>query len=494
MSKDNITDLFPPSALEGVLPESCLDSGTSHDQANDNEDIGWEAPVQMPSDRHVYRVSELISKIRTCLDIEFATLWIEGEISSFSKAASGHCYFTIREDNSCLKCVMFRASASSLSFEPEEGMIITCRGNLNVYAGRGDLQLVVDRMEPAGRGILFARFQEMQQRLEAEGLFDPDRKKQIPPFPRRIFLVTSASGAAVRDFIRTARNRWRGVEIVLVPALVQGVEAPADIVRALGVADAAASYNDVIVVSRGGGSIEDLWAFNEEAVVRAIYRCSAPVVSGVGHETDFALADYVADFRAATPTAAAVAVTPDALELGRVVRTLLRRAEHSLKLLLSRSAITLQELRHRLRDPGKLLVEQRQRLDDAVYRMEHAVSAMLSEHEAYVTRLFHRLRIASPERAVERRKSLLHEMQMRLVSGMKQIVSDHKADLGEISARLQAISPLAVLSRGYSLVVIPENQQILRDAREVQPGDTVVIKPYSGKVECEVKAVIDDES
>ncbi len=491
MTKDTLTDLFPQHALDGVIPPDDSGEETSALLSPGHPDDFPEPDLTLFQEPrvHIFTVGEILSRIRLCLDEEFATIHIQGEISSFSRAASGHCYFTIREGTSCLKCVMFRNAASRLSFSPAEGDNVLCTGRLNIYAGRGDLQLVAESMEPAGQGILFARFQELKTRLEAEGLFDPAVKQEIPRIPRMIFLVTSRHGAAARDFIKTARNRWPGVEISLVPTLVQGEEAAPEIISALETAQTHACRHDVIVLTRGGGSIEDLWAFNEESVVRAVARCTIPIVSAIGHETDFSLTDYASDFRAATPTAAAVAVTPDAGEWLRSVDALKRRASSAIHLVVSNHRVALQELRHRLRDPGTVLAEQRQRVDEAVVKMEHVMELLIERAGARVADLHGRLRLSSPERTLEKARSSLSALEIQLSNCMNQRLQAARANLGKASARLESVSPLSVLSRGYSLVLKKDSGRVLRDSGEVAPGDRLLIKPHNGEVECEVTSV-----
>ncbi len=478
MPKDDFTDLFPPSALDGVL-----DLGDeSHDTACNRQDES----VPLLSDRHVYSVSELIDEIRVAIDTRFGPIWLRGEISNFSRAASNHCYFTLREGTSCLRCVMFRSAASTVDFSLKDGLDVNCHGFLNIYAARGDLQLVVDCMEQAGRGLLFEQLEKLKKRLEKEGLFATGRKKPVPAFARRIFLVTSPSGAAVRDFIRTARNRWRGVEIILVPTLVQGDDARFEIVRAIARADAAARHGDVIVVTRGGGSLEDLWAFNEEEVVRAVASCRTPVISAIGHETDFALTDYAADLRAATPTAAAAAVTPDAAQLGHAVNVLLRRTVQAMNMKIAARRHHAEVLRHRLKNPVTMLVEQRQRLDEAVQRMRHAVDTSLVRKRERISAWAVRLKLCSPDRWIEGRKARVLALGERLVTAMNSVLSGRRAGLEQTTARLDSVSPLSVLARGYSLVMRQEGRTLIRDSDEVIRGDRLVIKPCRGEILCEV--------
>jgi len=396
MVKDNFTDLFPPSALDGVLPSQHGQPSATAERSS--TDIAETAPAAelISQQRHVYTVSELLSEIRDILDIEFGPVWTRGEISGFSRAASGHCYFTLREGKHCLKCVMFRNTASDIGFTLKDGLNVNCRGRLNIYTGRGDLQLVVEGMEQAGRGLLFARLEELREKLEKEGLFAGELKKTLPGFPERIFLVTSPAGAAVRDFIRTARARWGGADITVVPTPVQGADAVPEIVRAIRIADRTAGARDVIVVTRGGGSLEDLWAFNEEEVVRAVAACRTPVVSAVGHETDFTITDLAADLRAATPTA-------------------------------SRERLSAPAGRLRLHSPEKQIDTLNATVGILENRLKTGMQNRLSAHRAAMERTVARLETVSPLSVLSRGYSLvIAEKDNRIVRNAEEVKEGDK--------------------------------------------------------------------
>ena len=485
MAKDDFTDLFPPSALDDVLPDQFRKPAAPGVHGNNEIPSETETDFISPR-RHVYTVSQILYEIRYVLDMEFGPLWAGGEISGFSRAASGHCYFTLREGAACLKCVMFRNAAAVVNFPVEDGLNVNCRGSLNIYAGRGDLQLVVEKMEEAGRGLLFARLEELRKKLEQEGLFDSRQKKPLPAFPETIFLVTSPAGAAIRDFIRTARARWPGIEIVVVPTQVQGAEAIPEIAGAIKTADKAAGSRDIVVVTRGGGSIEDLWAFNEEEVVRAVAACRTPVVSAVGHETDFTITDLAADVRAATPTAAGALVTPDARELEEKINTLMHRASRSVRLVIKDALHRVQVMRHRLKDPGNRLIEQRQRLDETTLRMRHAIQAMLANDRERLSHPASRLRLFSPEKQINVMISMVNALETRLKTGIDNVLSTDRAIMERTVARLETVSPLSVLSRGYSLVFAEKDDRIIRDAEDVKRGDKLCIRPRKGTIHCKV--------
>ena len=380
---------------------------------------------------------------------------------------------------------MFKTTASQVDFILRDGINVNCKGSLNIYARRGELQLIVERMEQAGHGLLFARMEELKRKLEQEGLFSQELKKPIPPFPDRIFLITSPTGAAVRDFIRTAKNRWSGVEIILVPTQVQGAEAVTAITKALQQAEAAAHACDIVVIARGGGSLEDLWAFNEEALVRAVAACKIPVVSAIGHETDFSLTDHAADIRAATPTAAAAIATPDARELGSNLGVLTNRAFRAVNLIISAGHNRLQVLYHRLKDPAARLIEQRQRLDEAVLRMHHGIQGIIRYNSERTVSFNNRLKLVSPERYIYTLEADIKALKARLAASMNAILACKRSSLEQTATRINTASPLSVLSRGYSLVM-REDGALVRDAGKLHQGERLIIKPQQGEIVCKV--------
>jgi exodeoxyribonuclease VII large subunit len=373
-------------------------------------------------------------------DDRLQDIWVEGEVSNFRLHSSGHMYFTLKDAGATLRCVMFRSRASTLAFRPEGGMQVLVRGSLGVFERDGQYQMYAEAMEPAGQGGLHAAFEQLRRRLEAEGLFAAAGKRPLPALPRRVALVTSPTGAAVRDMIRIAQRRFPNVHLVVVPVRVQGPEAPADLVRGLALAGGIGA--DVVVVGRGGGSLEELWAFNNEAVARAIRACPLPVVSAVGHETDFTIADFAADVRAPTPSAAAELAVPERATLERQLDGLSRRVVLTLRRRLGehRRRLDLLRARRSLRDPAALLAGPRQRLDGQVGRLEAA------------------WRLRSAERA---------------------------ASLRTAAGRLQALSPLACLSRGYSVCRTPAGA-VVRRAEQVPIGGLVEVLLAEGSLDCRV--------
>jgi exodeoxyribonuclease VII large subunit len=394
-------------------------------------------------------VRELTFYIKRLLesDRELQNVWVRGEISNFKWHTSGHIYFTLKDDASQLKCVMFRSAAQRLRFKPDSGMQVLLNGNIAVYDRDGAYQLYVAEMEPAGLGALHLQYEQLKQKLADEGLFDPALKRPLPSLPRRVALVTAPTGAAVRDMITVSRRRFPGIRLLLAPALVQGAEAPASLVRALQQA-AAQPGVDVVIIGRGGGSLEDLWAFNDEGLARAIRACPVPVVSAVGHETDYTIADFAADLRAPTPSAAAEIVVPSRMELQAQVDGLRLRMVQVTRRLIERKRLKLKALAERpvLQRPQGRLLQDRQRLDDLVRRLGFAGG-----------------------RRMERSRQ----------------------KLAGLAGRLDALSPLSVLSRGYS-ITRAENGTVIKDAAAVQVGEAVSIMLHKGQLQARVESKVEE--
>lgn len=392
-----------------------------------------------PSPSRVYRVGELQAAVRDFLEEGFGRVWVEGELSGVKRPQSGHIYFTLKDEKARLDVVLWRSSAGRLRFDLEDGLVVRVRGRLTVYAPQGRYQMEADSLEPVGAGPLQVAFEQLRRRLEAEGLFDPARKRGLPAFPRRIALVTSPSGAAVRDLIHVASRRWPPLELVVVPVRVQGAGASEEIAAAIRIADARGF--DVLVVGRGGGSLEDLWAFNEEPVARAIFLAKTPIVSAVGHEVDVTISDLVADVRAATPSAAAELVTPDRAQIMGGLRG------------------TGQRLARALRG---LLDEGRRRID--------AVAA---------ARVFRR-----PLERVHEAGLLVDEVGARLARAGSELLRAKGESLEHAAARLDALSPLKVLARGFSVTL--RDGRVLTRAADARPGDELRTILAEGEVRSRV--------
>jgi exodeoxyribonuclease VII large subunit len=440
--------------------------------------------MELP-ERKIYTVSELTARIRDLLEKEYPSVWVQGEISNFRPAPSGHNYFTLKDDSSQIRCVMFKTQSRFLKFRPEDGLDIIAWGQLSVYSPRGEYQLILDTMEPMGLGSLMLAFEQLKKRLRAEGLFDQSRKKPLPVFPRRIGLVTSPRGAAVRDMIRIIRRRFPGMHILISPSSVQGDKAPDEIVTALERLCKAGDV-DAVIIGRGGGSVEDLWAFNEERVVRAVAVCPLPIVSAVGHETDFTLTDFAADLRASTPSAAAEVLVPDQHELASGIGHLNARIKNSVLSLLRRYAETVNETIKRLYDPRRQIQERRMGLDDLTIRLGRAMERRLNVLKRDAETTGGRLR---PEHL--RKKAAIHKedcsnLRARLERIILSAMQQAEVSAKNLSSRLDALSPLAVLARGYSITIRPDSGDVITDAGSVEMGDELQVRLFRGRLSCRV--------
>jgi exodeoxyribonuclease VII large subunit len=440
------------------------------------------APPVVPEIR-IYGVGELVKAARLTLESRFADVRVEGEISGLKRSGPGHLYFALKDEEASLDCVIFSREASRLKFTPEEGMAVRCRGRLTLYEARGKFQMTVVAIEPTGAGALALAFEQLKQRLEAEGLFDPARKRPLPLLPRRLGVVTSPQGAVIRDIIRVAHRRCP-IPILLSPAPVQGdgaAPAIASAIRRL----AAVPDVDVIIVARGGGSLEDLWAFNEEPVARAIFACRVPVISAVGHETDFTIADFVADLRAPTPSAAAERAVPMRDELAAELDLLGRRSGRALAERLRGARHMLERAHRRLGDPRRLLDERRQRLDEHVERSRRVLSRQLAVARADLRTLETRFYRAHPQRRILQQRSELASMRHRLEGLMRRTVSRPRPALDAARATLEALSPLRVLERGFSLTQRADGH-LITSAADVRPGDKLHVRLHDGTLDATV--------
>lgn len=438
--------------------------------------------------RRVLGVSEVVAGLRGLLEEEIGRLWVAGEIGDLHRARSGHTYFVLKDDTARLRAALFRADAARLPFEPEEGLAVIAFGALSVYPARGELQLVVRSLEPRGQGALRLAIEQLRARLEAEGLFDPARKRTPPAFPRRIGVVTSPVGAALRDVLEVSGQRFPGVPLVLAPTRVQGDGAEREIAAALAAVERVADV-DVVLLVRGGGSFEDLVAFQTEAVARAVAACRVPVVCGVGHEVDVTLADLAADLRAPTPSAAAAAALPDrealADRLARDRRRLLAAA---------RSRVARARLQHgrdlrglRAHAPRARLGWQRERLARAVHALARAWARRAEGEAGRLARARGRLDRA-PAALLAGRRARTDAADAALAPAARRAVRDGRQRLAAAAAGLEALSPLAVLARGYA-IARREGGAIVRRAADVAPGDRLALRLHEGRVDVRVEAV-----
>lgn len=435
--------------------------------------------------RSVYTVSRLTAEITDILETSFGEVWVEGELSNLRIPPSGHFYFTLKDEASQIHAVMFRSQARSLRFQPEDGLSVVCHGRIGVYGQRGQYQLIVDLVEPRGLGALQIAFDQLRRRLEAEGLFDASRKKQLPFLPKRIGVVTSPTGAVIRDMISILNRRYENVGLLIYPVRVQGEGASEEIAEGIAYLDHETEV-DVIVVARGGGSVEDLWAFNEEAVARAIAGARKPVISAVGHEVDFTICDFVADVRAPTPSAAAELVVRNKADLAAQVEDLQRRLIKGVNTVLRRCRRLWRTTRGRLKDPGRRLAELRLRGDDLAGRLAGGMRRFLDDRRSRLRATERELLYRSPHARVDRLRDMLTRMVGSLEASMRGLLQSKGRSLEAAMGRLDALSPLNILRRGYSIVRRVPSMEIVRDVKTVSQGDTVDVKLHQGGLICRV--------
>ena len=437
--------------------------------------------------RRALTVSELTARIRDLLAKNFTDIWVVGEISNCREAQSGHIYFTLKDDRAQVRCVFFKQQQRGIKFRPEDGLQMTVRGSVSVYEARGEYQIYVENLEPVGLGALQLAFEQLKKRLEAEGLFAAERKRPLPLLPSRIGLITSPRGAAVRDVVRILRRRFPNVHLTLYPVRVQGEGAAEEIVKALKFFNLK-KFVDVLILARGGGSMEDLWAFNEEPVARAIAASAIPVISGVGHETDFTIADFVADVRASTPSAAAELVVQTRREFDKHIADLRETLASQIRYRLLELSRRVHELsaRRGFRRPLDLLRQQRQRADEMTSRLALGLRARLEKSRKRFTAAHlrimsfdFRVKIAAFRLRLERRSA---ELAVRI----ERLLRTKRERLDRLRLQLEERSPLRVLERGYAIAT-DANGTVLRDAAQVELGDSVAVQLHRGKLSTEVK-------
>ena len=436
----------------------------------------------------IYTVSGLTREIRQRLETGFPLVWVSGEVSNLRQPSSGHYYFTLKDAGAQLRGVFFKSNHIHLRFKPQEGGQVLCRGRLTVYEPRGEYQLVLDYLEPLGWGALAQAFEALKARLQAEGLFAPEGKKPLPFLPRRLALVTSPTGAVVRDFLRLLRQRCTNVEVLIYPVKVQGAAAAGEIAAAL---DDLAHYPglEVIVLARGGGSLEDLWPFNEEIVARAIHRCPIPVVSAVGHEVDYTMADFVADLRAPTPSAAVELVVPDKGELQRRLARLSaalglgwqRRVNAARQHLLLTSRL--------LPDLRRLLTDLRLKVDDRAETLARRTRRRLGDCHQQERLASSRLFLLSPRRSLILTRQRLDQAGQTLAQHWQRRIKEQRRHLDYFQSHLEQLNPLAILERGYAVATKLPEGAIIRDAAQAPAGSAIRVRVAKGCLDCEVKEV-----
>lgn len=439
--------------------------------------------------RFVYSISHLNDEVRDLLEGSFPLIWVEGEISNFSAPSSGHWYLTLKDENAQVRAAMFRMRSMHVGFKPANGMKILARARVSLYTQRGDYQLILEHMEQAGDGALQRAFDALKARLSNEGLFNQDHKISLPLHPTCIGVVTSPTGAAIRDIISVLNRRFPAMKVILYPVAVQGTGAGKEIAAMIQRADARKEC-DVLIVGRGGGSLEDLWAFNEEVVARAIYACQLPVISAVGHEIDFTIADFVADIRAPTPSAAAELVSPDQDELCRKLLQQASRLSHLQRSRLSLWRQQLNWLSKRLQSPQQRLQNQGQRLDEMDLRLNKSIRQQLLQSRQRLDHTFARLERHNPSQYLQYLSERLNALRERQMLLMQHIQQTRQQRLALLVRAMDAISPLATLQRGYAIINRLPEHKVVMNSKDVQQGDLVEARLASGRLRCVVQEVI----
>ncbi|HWV16892.1 MAG TPA: exodeoxyribonuclease VII large subunit [Cellvibrio sp.] len=441
------------------------------------------------SEREVITVSQLNRRAKQLLETHLPLLWIEGELSNVSVPSSGHWYFTLKDEQAQVRCAMFRNRNMAVRFRPQQGQHVLVRARVSLYEGRGDYQIIVEHMEEAGAGALQRAFDELKLKLAREGLFDEHLKKPLPPLPKHIAVITSPTGAAIRDILSVLGRRFPSIPVTVIPVAVQGKESAPQIVKAIALANRANLF-DLVVLSRGGGSLEDLWPFNEEIVARAIHASELPIVSAVGHEIDFTIADFVADLRAPTPSAAAELIVPDGEDwlekfIGYEV-VLEEIIQRKLQYLQQK----LQWLRSRLRHPKEKLEQQAQRLDSLELRLRNAMQKILANYTHRINTLVIRQKPLHPEVRLVQLQGRLQQAQQRLGKAQQALFNRKQQRFSEAVRMLNTLSPLNTLERGYALVTLGDGKTPVVSSSQINPGDTVKTQLGKGEFTAVVKKVL----
>ncbi|MEE9319386.1 MAG: exodeoxyribonuclease VII large subunit [Granulosicoccus sp.] len=441
------------------------------------------------SRRKVFTVSRLNQEVLQLLEGSFGTVWLQGELSNFSRPGSGHFYFSLKDSRAQIRCAMFKGRNRYVAFTPIDGDAVLVRGKLSLYAARGDFQLIVEHMEPTGAGKLQAAFEATRRELDARGLFSTETKRALPTMPATIGVVTSPTGAAVRDVLQVLARRYPQARVIIYPTMTQGAQAAPEIVRALGRA-AQRQECDVLLLVRGGGSLEDLWGFNEVGVAEAIHACPIPLVAGVGHEVDVTIADLVADLRAPTPSAAAELATPECTTLQLRTQSARQALSRAVQRLLHNGGNQLGSLTTRLqaRHPQRLLADHAQRVDELDMQLRRAWRVSGNQTAARLQQLTLRLAAHSPEHALAGAHAALAPLLLRLDNAMQGQITRHRTRFELSSRALNAVSPLAILDRGYA--VVRHRDTVLTNTRNVKKGDLLSIRLSTGTVESSVTKVL----
>ncbi|MDU5780979.1 MAG: exodeoxyribonuclease VII large subunit [Pantoea sp.] len=449
--------------------------------------------MSLPPVANVFTVSRLNTTVRQLLEQEMGSVWLSAEISNFSQPASGHWYFTLKDDGAQVRCAMFRNSNRRVTFRPQHGQQILVRATITLYEPRGDYQLIIESMHPAGEGALQQQFELLKAKLASEGLFDQQHKQPLPEPAKQVGVITSATGAALHDVLRVLHRRDPSLPVIIYPTPVQGAEAPAAIVHAIELANQRAEC-DVLIVGRGGGSLEDLWSFNEERVARAIFASRIPVVSAVGHETDVTIADFVADLRAPTPSAAAEIVSRNQTELLRQLLSQQQRLEMAMDYYLAQQQRRFSRLDHRLQQqhPQLRLARQQTALFRLQQRLNEAMENRLRQSLRQQDRLSQRLAAHQPQPRLFQAQRQLEQMRYRLQQSMEKMLNRDRQRFATLAAQLEGVSPLATLARGFS-VTTDSAGQVVKKTAQLQSGDTLRTRLDDGWVESQVTSLLPEK-
>ncbi|MET6678777.1 exodeoxyribonuclease VII large subunit [Citrobacter amalonaticus] len=434
----------------------------------------------------IFTVSRLNQTVRLLLEQEMGQVWISGEISNFSQPSSGHWYFTLKDDTAQVRCAMFRNSNRRVTFRPQHGQQVLVRANITLYEPRGDYQIIVESMQPAGEGLLQQKYEQLKAKLQSEGLFDQQHKQPLPSPAHCVGVITSKTGAALHDILHVLKRRDPSLPVIIYPTAVQGDDAPGQIVRAIELANARQEC-DVLIVGRGGGSLEDLWSFNDERVARAIFASAIPVVSAVGHETDVTIADFIADLRAPTPSAAAEMVSRNQQELLRQILSAQQRLGMAMDYFLANRSRRFTQIYHRLQQqhPQLRLARQQTALERLYQRMNVAIDGQLKRTSLRQSRLLQRLNQQSPQPRIYRAQTRIQQLEYRLAESVRSRLSATRERFGNAVTHLEAVSPLSTLARGYS-VSTANDGKVLKKVKQVKAGDVMTTRLEDGWVESQV--------
>ncbi len=439
------------------------------------------------TEKSIFSVSQLNRRARQLLETHLSLLWVDGEVSNLARPSSGHWYFTLKDENAQIRCAMFRNRNRSVNFSPSNGQQILLRGRVSLYENRGEYQLIAEHMEPAGLGALQRRYALLKEKLEEEGLFDAARKQTLPFFPQHVGVITSPTSAAVRDILHVLKRRFPLLPVTLYPCTVQGKAATDEIIRALKQANTHGEC-DLLIIGRGGGSIEDLWSFNEESVARAMSNSTIPIISGIGHETDTTIADFVADVRAPTPSAAAELASPDGDELVQSLQSYDNWLQQQARLMLLHAAQALTALRKRLRHPSDILNTQSQHLDHLEIRLNKAIESKLYLLKAQLHQVHTQHQAQNPALQLSTLGMKIDFLHERLVASIENTLQLHGQALASNATLLHAVSPLKTLERGYAIVQNKRGKLISRVA-DTRTNDALTVTVSDGTLQCKVEAV-----